>query len=319
MAQAASPQDVLQRFGEQVWFNGRLVPTASATVSVMAHALHYGSAVFEGIRAYDTPSGPRIFALRDHIKRLFDSARIYRLEIPYSAAQLRRACGEVVRAGGHRSAYVRPLAYRGLGSLGVVPKDSPTEVVVAAMKWGTYLGEGSLERGVKVAVSSWTRLAPNTMPTFAKAAGNYLSSQLIAMEAKRNGYDEAIALDHQGYVSEGPGENVFLVRDGALWTPPQTASILPGITRQAIITLARRAGLQVHVENISREALYLADELFFTGTAAEVTPIVAVDGLQVGDGRRGSLTQKMQELFFGLFNGETADEWGWLSPLEEAS
>jgi branched-chain amino acid aminotransferase len=306
----------LARFGEQVWFNGKLVPTAEATVSVMAHALHYGSAVFEGIRAYETPQGPQIFALRQHIKRLFDSARIYRIDIPYAPAELEAACGAVVRAGKHRSAYIRPLVFRGLGSLGVVPKDSPIEVVIAAMQWGTYLGEGSLERGVKVGVSSWTRLAPNTMPTYAKAAGNYLSSQLMAMEAKRNGFDEAIALDSQGFVSEGPGENVFMVRDGALVTPPQTASILPGITRQSLITLARRAGLTVHVENISREALYLAEELFFSGTAAEVTPIVSVDGLAVGDGRRGPVTKRMQDLFFGLFSGQTPDDWGWLSPLK---
>jgi branched-chain amino acid aminotransferase len=315
MPQRQVDTDKLARFGEQVWFNGAMVPTAEATVSVMAHALHYGSAVFEGIRAYDTPKGPCIFALAEHIERLFFSARIYRMEIPYTPAQLRQACCDLVRSCGHSSAYLRPLVYRGLGNLGVVPKDTPIEVVIAAMQWGTYLGEGALTAGVRVCVSSWTRLAPNTMPTMAKAAGNYLSSQLIAMEAKRNGYDEAIALDKQGFVSEGPGENLFMVRGNKLFTPPLTASILPGITREAVMVLARLNGLEVFEHNISRETLHMADELFFTGTAAEVTPISAVDGLQVGSGRRGPITEKIQDLFFGLFKGTTADPCGWLTPV----
>ncbi|RYF11948.1 MAG: branched-chain amino acid transaminase [Deltaproteobacteria bacterium] len=304
-----------KKLASHVWFNGRLVPQAEATVSVMAHALHYGSAVFEGIRAYETPHGPAIFQLDAHIKRLLFSARVYRMEVPFSAAQLEAACCEVVRHAGLRSAYIRPLVFRGAGSLGVVPKDSPIEVMVAAMQWGAYLGETALQQGISACVSSWSRLAPNTMPTMAKAAGNYLSSQLIAMEAKRNGYDEAIALDVQGFVSEGPGENLFMICDGIAYTPPLSASILPGVTRNTIIELCGRAGIEVRQQNLSREALYMADELFFCGTAAEVTPIATVDGLTVGEGGRGPLTKRLQELFFGLFSGQTPDQHGWLKHL----
>jgi branched-chain amino acid aminotransferase len=221
-----------------------------------------------------------------------------------------------VRVNEMKSAYLRPVIYRGFGNLGLVPSpNTPIEVAVAAVEWGTYLGEGALERGVDTCVSSWTRLAPNTMPTLAKAGGNYLSSQLIALEAKRHGYAEAIALDTQGYVSEGPGENIFLVRNGVISTPPVTASILDGITRHSIITLARDLGYDVREENILREALYVADEIFFTGTAAEITPVRSVDGLQVGEGRRGPVTAKLQSTFFGLFNGETPDKHHWLTPV----
>ena len=302
-------------FGKHVWFNGELVATADAKVSVMAHALHYGSAVFEGIRAYSTPRGPHIFHLQAHIRRLYSSARIYRMDIPYTAAQLEAACKQVVRDGQYHSAYIRPLVFRGAGNLGVVPKDTPIEVMVAAMQWGAYLGEDALQKGVHACVSSWTRLAPNTMPTMAKAAGNYLSSQLIAMEAKRNGYDEAIALDTQGLVSEGPGENIFMIADGIAYTPPLTASILPGITRRSIIELCGRAGIEVREQNLSREALYMADELFFCGTAAEITPIASVDGIVIGKGMRGTLTKRIQDLFFGLFAGDTPDVGGWLTPI----
>jgi branched-chain amino acid aminotransferase len=285
-------------------------------VHVLAHGLHYGSSVFEGIRAYATPEGIKIFQLQAHLKRLYDSARIYRMELPYDQPTLTEACKEVLRASGLASAYLRPIAYRGFGPLGLVPRNNPVEVSISAMEWGTYLGEGALERGVDCCVSSWTRLAPNTMPTMAKAGGNYMSSQLIAMEAKRNKYDEAIALDINGFVSEGPGENIFLVKDGVLHTPPLTASILPGITRNAVITLARDLGLEVREENICREALYLADELFFTGTAAEVSPIRSVDGLVVGEGKRGPITARLQKAFFGLFNGETRDAWNWLEGIQ---
>ena len=304
-----------ENFGSKIWFNGSMVAWENAKIHVMSHGLHYGSSVFEGIRAYNTAQGPTIFQLGTHIKRLYDSARIYRMDIPYSQDELAAACKDVVRASKMKSAYIRPIVYRGLGSFGLVPKDSAVEVAISAMAWGTYLGEGALERGVDCCVSSWTRLAPNTMPTMAKAGGNYLSSQLIAMEAKRNGFDEAIALDVNGYVSEGPGENIFLVRDKVLYTPPLTASILPGITRAAVIVLARHHGYQVREENIGRDMLYLADELFFTGTAAEISPIRSVDGLTVGAGKRGPITAQLQAAFFGLFNGETQDQWDWLDPV----
>lgn len=308
----------MAKIGEKIWHNGALVPWQNATVHVLTHGLHYGSSVFEGIRAYNTPQGPKIFRLHEHMRRLFDSARVYRIEVPYSIEVLSAACKEVLRVSGLSSAYVRPLVYRGFGNnLGLIPSaTTPTEVAIAALEWGTYLGDGALEKGVTTCVSSWTRLAPNTMPTMAKAGGNYLSSQLMGLEAKRNGFDEAIALDVNGYVSEGPGENIFMVKDGILSTPPLTASILPGITRNAVITLARHAGLEVREENICREALYLADELFFTGTAAEITPIRAVDGLAVGPGHRGPITARLQQTFFGLFSGETPDTWGWLEGID---
>lgn len=305
-------------FGSKIWFNGSMVAWEDAKIHVMSHGLHYGSSVFEGIRAYDTSRGPTIFQLGTHIKRLFDSARIYRMDIAYSPQELAEACKAVVRESNMKSAYLRPIVFRGLGSFGLVPKDSAVDVAISAMAWGTYLGEGALERGVDVCVSSWTRLAPNTMPTVAKAGGNYLSSQLIAMEAKRNGYDEAIALDVNGLVSEGPGENLFLVRDKVLYTPPLTASILPGITRNSVMALARDAGYEVREENIGRDMLYLADELFFTGTAAEISPIRSVDRLTIGAGKRGPITAQMQAAFFGLFTGETQDKWDWLDPVGAA-
>ncbi len=298
-----------------IWHNGKLVPHHLATCHVLSHALHYGSAVFEGVRIYATPRGPCAFRLGDHIARLFESARIYRIPISYTAAQLAAACAEVLEASGLSCAYLRPLVYRGLGPLGVVPREQPAEVAIAAMAWGAYLGEEALSRGVDVCVSSWQRLAPNTMPTMAKAAGNYLSSQLIAMEAKRLGFDEGLALDTRGLVSEGPGENLFMVQDGILSTPPVTASILPGITRASLMTLARALGIEVREVDIGRDALYGADELFFCGTAAEITPIRSVDRLQIGAGRRGPMTERLQREFFGLFSGETPDTCGWLQPM----
>ncbi len=297
---------------EWIWFNGRMVPWESATVHVMTYALHMGAAVFEGIRCYDTPRGPAIFRLDAHIRRLLDSARMYRMAVPYTREQLAEACRRVVRENGVSSAYLRPLAFLGRGPLGTNPLGKPVEVIVAALNWGTYLGSGALEEGVDVGVSSWQRLAPNTMPTMAKAAGNYLSSQLMSIEAHRHGYAEAIALDTNGLLSEGAGENLFLVRDGVLYTPPAAAAVLPGITRDTVITIARELGHEVREQTAPREALYVADELFFTGTAAEVTPIRSVDGVQVGEGRRGPITAEIQRVFFGLFDGRTADRWGWL-------
>jgi branched-chain amino acid aminotransferase len=295
-----------------IWFNGELVPWEKATVHVMTHALHYGSSVFEGIRAYNTPKGPAVFRLAPHTRRLFDSARIYRMELPYTREQINEACKAVVRENGLKSAYLRPLVWRGYGELGVMPLKNPVEVMVAAIEWGAYLGAEALESGVDVAVSSWQRVAPNTLPAMAKAGGNYLSSQLIVMEAQRHGYAEGIALDVNGHLSEGSGENLFVIRDGAIFTPPLTAALLPGITRDTILTLAGELGYQVREQNLPREALYLADELFFTGTAAEVSPIRSVDGMTIGAGKRGPITTAIQKAFFGLFNGETEDKWGWL-------
>ena len=295
-----------------IWFNGELVAWEKATVHVMTHALHYGSSVFEGIRCYSTPKGPAIFRLAPHTRRLIDSAKIYRMELPYSAEQINEACKAVVRENGLKSAYLRPLAWRGYGELGVFPLKNPVEVMVAAIEWGAYLGAEALENGVNVGVSSWNRVAPNTLPAMAKAGGNYLSSQQIVMEAVRHGYAEGIALDVSGNLSEGSGENLFVIRDGVIHTPPATAAILPGITRDTVITLARDLGYEVREQNLPRESLYVADELFFTGTAAEVSPIRSVDGVTIGAGRRGPITTALQKAFFGLFSGETEDKWGWL-------
>ena len=305
------------RESKYIWFNGEMVPWEKATVHVMTHALHYGSSVFEGIRAYETPQGAAIFRLREHIRRLFDSCRIYRMDPPFTPDQVFEACRAVVRENGLKNAYIRPLVWRGYGEMGLNPLRSPVEVMVAAMEWGAYLGAEGLEHGVDVHVSSWQRVAPNTLPAMAKAGGNYLSSQLIVMEAARNGYAEGIALDVHGWLSEGSGENLFLIRDGVIYTPPVTAALLPGITRDAVITLAQQLGYQVREQNLPREMLYLADELFFTGTAAEVTPIRSVDKLPVGSGKRGPITTAVQKAFFGLFSGETEDRWGWLTPVAE--
>ena len=301
-----------------IWFNGELVEWDKAQVHVMTHALHYGSSVFEGIRAYDTPNGPIIFRLKEHIQRLFDSAKIYWMDMPFTPEQLCEACRVTVRENGLKSGYLRPLAFVGNVGLGLhPPKDAHTDVMIGALPWGAYLGEEGLKQGVDVAVSSWNRLAPNTIPTGAKAGGNYLSSQLISREAKRNGYAEGIALDVHGYLSEGAGENLFLIKNGVIHTAPVTAALLPGITRDTIMTLARELGYTVKEEALPREALYLADEIFMTGTAAEVTPVRSVDKMPVGAGCRGPITEQLQKAFFGLFTGETADQWGWLTPVND--
>jgi branched-chain amino acid aminotransferase len=300
-----------------IWHRGKLVPWQDATIHVLAHALHYGSAVFEGIRAYATKAhGPAIFRLDDHVRRFVESARVYRMELPHTAQEIYDACCAVVRENGLESAYVRPLAYKGYGSLGVGAVDRcPTEVAIAAFKWGAYLGTEAMERGANVMVSSWRRVSPDTLPMMAKASGNYLSGQLMTAEARRLGFDEGLALDSFGNLSEGAGENVFLIRDGVISTPVVASALLPGITRHTVITLARDMGLEVREELIPREALYLADEVFLTGTAAEITPVRAVDGLQVGAGRRGPITTRLQDAFFGLFDGRTEDRWDWLDPV----
>ncbi|KZN31968.1 branched-chain amino acid transaminase [Pseudoalteromonas luteoviolacea] len=302
---------------EFIWHNGEMIPYQQATTHVLSHALHYGSSVFEGIRAYDTPNGPAIFRLDDHIQRLFDSAKIYRMEIPYSKEEIMAACKQAVKENGFTNAYLRPFAFLGHVGLGLNPKSHLADVTVAAMEWGAYLGDESLAQGVDVCVSSWSRLAPNTMPTAAKAGGNYLSSQLISGEAKRNGYVEGIALDVNGYLSEGAGENLFVVRKGVLYTPPTTACILPGLTRDTIIHLAKERGYEVREEPIAREALYLADEFFMVGTAAEVVPVRSVDQIQVGEGKRGPITTELQQAYFDLVKGQADDPNGWLAFVNE--
>jgi branched-chain amino acid aminotransferase len=309
---------VASQFPRYIWQNGRLVPGENATVHVLSHALHYGSSVFEGVRVYQTPGGSRSFRLRDHITRLFNSARLYRIAVPYSEEEIEAACNAAVLANGlDNGAYIRPIVFRGYAGLGLTaPADSPVEVAIAALEWGAYLGAEGLRNGVDVCVSSWQRVAPNTIPAGAKAAGGYLSSQLISMEAKRHGYAEGIGLTVDGMIGEGAGENLFIVKDGKLFTPPAASSILAGITRDTVITLARDAGLEVLEQAMPRELLYFADEIFLTGTAAEVTPVRSVDRIQVGSGARGPVTEILQERFFGLFSGTTRDEWGWLKPLE---
>ncbi len=303
--------------GKLIWFNGELVPWDQAQVHVLTHALHYGSSVFEGIRVYKTPDGVKVFRLTDHMQRLYDSAKIYRMPIPYSLDTLIDVCKEVIVANKLvNGAYIRPIAMRGYGEIGLAPKpEHPVDVAVAAWEWGAYLGAEGLEKGVDVCVSSWQRVAPNTLPALAKAGGNYLSSQLISVEAKQRGFAEGIALSTDGTVSEGAGENLFVIRDGRIMTPPSTSSILTGITRDTVMQLIQRLGMTVEERSIPREALYLADEMFFTGTAAEITPIRSVDNIEVGAGRRGPITEQLQSAFFGLFSGETDDTEGWLESV----
>lgn len=304
--------------GKLIWLNGRMVQWDQATIHVMAHALHYGSSVFEGIRVYKTPDGAKIFRLRDHMQRLYDSAKIYRMPIPYKLDELIAVCKEVIVANElMNGAYIRPIALRGYGEVGLAPKpDHPVDVAIAAWEWGAYLGADSMEQGVDVCISSWQRVAPNTIPALAKAGGNYLSSQLISTEAKRLGFAEGIALATDGTVSEGAGENLFVIKNGRIMTPPASSCILTGITRHSITVLAERLGLVVEEGAIMRESLYLADEMFFTGTAAEITPIRSVDRIEIGDGKRGPITKLLQDAFFGLFSGETKDTEGWLEGLD---
>jgi len=302
--------------GKWVWFNGKFVPWEEATVHVGVHALHYGSSIFEGIRSYETKDGPAIFCLEQHLDRLYGSCKIYRMDLPFSREELRRAIVELVAKNGHRACYIRPLVFRGLGGFNLDPrKDCPVEVAILTIEWGAYLGKEALEQGVDVGVSTWFRMAPNTYPALAKAGGHYTNSQLIAMEAHDRGYMEGIALDIFGYVSEGSGENIFIVQDGTLYTPPLSSSILGGVTRRCVMILAEDLGIPVREEPISRERLYLADEAFFTGTAAEITPIRSVDGIQVGGGKRGPITRKLQEEFFGIVSGKIPDRHGWLVPV----
>jgi branched-chain amino acid aminotransferase len=299
-----------------IWMNGKPIPWAEAQVHVLTHALHYGSCVFEGMRCYATQGGPAVFRLGDHLRRLAESCRIYRMDLPYSEAELTRATLELIAANGAPSCYVRPLVFRGYGEMGVNPLKNPIQVVIATWDWGSYLGDGALERGVDACVSSWQRMAPNTFPPRAKTAANYMNSQLIKMEAVLNGFAEGIALDVNGYVCEGSGENLFLVKDGTLLTPPGASAILHGITRDTVIAIARGAGIPVREELVPREFLYVADELFFTGSASEITPIASVDRIAVGSGRPGPMTRQIQSQFFRIVRGEIEDHRGWLAFVE---
>lgn len=301
---------------ETIWHNGAYKPWAEATTHVMTHALHYGSSVFEGIRVYEKAGAPVGFRLREHMQRLYDSAKVYRIAIPYDFDTLLDACHGVVSRNGLKSAYLRPIVYRGYGSIGLAPKgDVPVDVAIAAIEWGAYLGEEAREKGARVCVSSWQRVAPNTIPAGVKAGGTYLSSQLISLEAHRLGYDEGLGLASDGTLSEGAGENLFMIKNGVLVTPPQASSILAGITRDTVIRLAHAMGFEVREQALSRESLYTADELFLTGTAAEITPVASVDDIDIGCGSRGPITERIQSAFFGLFSGETEDHFGWLEPI----
>jgi branched-chain amino acid aminotransferase len=300
---------------EWIWKDGAFVRWEDATLHVMSHVVHYGSSVFEGIRCYATPRGPAVFRLREHMRRLVDSARIYRMPLLHDADALSDACCELIARNELDNCYIRPVVLRGFGALGINPIKNPIESYIACFRWGSYLGVNALEHGVDVCVSSWSRPAPNTMPALAKAGGNYLSSQLIKMEAVVNGFDDAIALSPDGIVSEGSGQNVFAVRDGTLLTPPVDGSLLAGITRDSVLVLARELDIPVRETTIPRELLYCADELFFTGTASELTPIRSVDRITIGDGGVGRMTRLLQQQLLGVARGALPDHHGWLTPV----
>jgi branched-chain amino acid aminotransferase len=300
---------------DKIWHNGRFIKWDDAKIHVLSHVVSYGSSVFEGIRCYETAQGPAIFRAREHARRLVDSAKIYRIDLKYSIDELTSAFVELVSVNNLRSCYLRPIVLRGYGDVGVLPKGVPIETYIACWEWGKYLGPEALEQGVDVCVSSWTRMAPNTLPALAKAGANYMNSQLIRMEADANGYAEGIALDSSGYVSEGSGENIFVIRDGKILTPPLGASVLPGITRDSILKIAGTLGIPVVETLVPREALYIADEMFFCGTAVEVTPIRSVDRIKIGAGKRGPITSRIQKKFFEIVGGTAPDEFGWLTPV----
>lgn len=296
----------------KIWFNGALIPHDDAKIHVLSHVVHYGSSVFEGIRCYDTQQGSGVFRLREHMQRLVDSAKIYRMEIPYSVDELETAALETIRDSGLKSCYIRPVVFRGTGSLGVNPLNNKVETVIAVWEWGAYLGDKALENGVDVQVASWNRMAPNTLPAMAKAGGNYLNAALVKMDAVLNGYTEGIMLSTDGHVAEGSGENLFVIRDGVVYTAPTGLSILPGITRDSVITMLRERGYRIEEARIPREALYIADELFFTGTAAEITPIRSVDKHTIGTGKRGPITKEIQDAYFDVIR-DGNDPNGWLA------
>jgi len=302
---------------EFIWRNGEMVAWDDANVHVMSHGLHYGSSVFEGIRCYDTPNGRVIFRLPEHTRRLFDSAKIYRMPIPFSQDQINQACRDIITSNGLKNAYIRPLVFFGMGTLALnALKDCKVETIVGAFEWGAYLGTEGIENGIEACISSWNRSTSASIPVLAKAGGHYMNAQLICTEAHRNGYQEGVSVSSQGMVAEGSGENIFVVRDGKIYTPPLASSILGGITRDSVFQIAESLGHSVIEESIPREVLYIADEVFLTGTAAEVTPIKSVDKIPVGNGKPGPITKSIQKVFFGLFDGSQDDQWGWLHSVE---
>ena len=298
---------------KKIWMNDKFVDWDDAKIHILSHVVHYGSALFEGARCYKTKKGPAVFRLKEHTERLFNSCKIYRMEVPYSMEEINNAIIETIKVNGFEECYIRPIIYRGYESLGVNPFPCPVDVAIAVWEWGAYLGEEALTQGVDVKVSTWNRMAPNTMPALAKAASNYMNAQLIKMEAIVEGYVEGIGLDPYGYVSEGSGENIFLVLKGKIYTPPLSCSILPGITRDTVITIAKDLGFEVIETNIPREMLYIADEVFFTGSAAEITPIRSIDKIKIGNGTRGPITKKLQDKFNAIVRGEEEDKYGWLT------
>lgn len=303
---------------EWIWMDGEFVKWENATVHVTTHALHYGSSVFEGIRAYSTPQGPAVFRMPEHTKRLAHSAKMARIEMPYSEDDINRAIIDLISRNGHDACYIRPLVFRGAGPLGLEGRKHPVNVMIMTMEWGTYLGQEALEKGVDVQVSSWRRLAPDTAASLAKIGGQYINSQFVSMEAHDNGFNEGLALDIYGYVSEGAGENVFVIINDVVYTPGPAASILLGITRDCVLTILQQMGYTIRTEPISRDMLYLADEIFFTGTAAEITPVRSVDRIAVGAGGRGPITRAVQEEFFAITSGQKPDRYGWLTYVKQS-
>ncbi len=296
-----------------VWINGKLVPWKDANIHIASHVIHYGSSIFEGFRAYNTPKGTAIFRNSAHLKRLYNSCKMYRMEIPFTQEELEQAVIQTIKANKLKACYIRPVVYRGYGTLGVDPFPNPIDCAILVWEWGQYLGEKALENGVDVKISTWQRMAPNTFPALAKSGANYMNSQLIKMEALLEGYVEGIALNVRGHVSEGSGENIFIVINGEIHTPPLSSSILPGITRDAVICIARDLGITLVEETLPREILYIAEEVFFTGSAAEITPIRSVDKITIGNGRRGPVVKRLQDEFFAYINGERKDQYRWLT------
>jgi len=299
----------------KVWMNGKFVSWKEANIHVASHVIHYGSCLFEGFRAYETSKGTAIFRLHSHTRRLYNSCKMYRMEIPYTQEEFNKAVIETIKANKLKACYIRPIVYRGYGTLGVDPFPNPIDCAILVWEWGQYLGEEALENGVDVRISSWQRMAPNTFPALAKSGANYMNSQLIKMEALKDGYVEGIALNVRGHISEGSGENIFIVRDGKILTPPLSSSILPGITRDTVFKLAEDVGISVLEQTIPREMLYIADEVFFTGSAAEITPIRSVDRISIGEGKRGPITKKIQDEYFAYIGGEKEDKYNWLTPI----
>lgn len=297
----------------KIWMDGEFVEWKDANISVLSHVVHYGTSVFEGIRAYENENGVGVFRLKEHVQRLFDSAKIYKIDIPFTQEEIEEAILETLRVNDLGACYIRPIVFRGYGELGVNPLGCPVNVVIAAWEWGSYLGEEGMANGVDIGVSSWRKPAPDTFPALAKCGANYMNSQLAKLEAIDNGFDEAIMLDYEGHVSEGSGENIFLVEGEKLFTPAMSSSNLKGITRDSIMTIARDLGHEVVEEVISRERLYSANEVFFTGTAAEVTPIRSIDHRQIGIGKRGPISEKIQTAFFDIVEAKVEDKYNWLS------